>query len=54
MELLTVLEVSKILRVDRRTINSMINRGELRAYKVGKLYRITKEDLERYLEKSRT
>jgi excisionase family DNA binding protein len=53
-EIYTIPEVAKILRVNQVTVNRLIKRQELKAYKIGKVYRITKEELEIYLKKSTT
>jgi excisionase family DNA binding protein len=53
-EIYTIPEVAKILRVNQVTVNRLIKRQELKAYKIGKVYRITKEELESYLQKSIT
>jgi excisionase family DNA binding protein len=45
-ELLTVREVAEYLKLKERTIRDMIAREELRAIKIGKSYRIRREDLE--------
>ncbi len=46
---LTILEAAAILRVHHATIRRMIKRGELPAQKVGKVYRIPRAEVERYL-----
>lgn len=46
---LTVEEVAVKLRVDPRTVYRMIEQGTLRAVRVGRLWRIPKESLARYL-----
>jgi PTS system nitrogen regulatory IIA component len=45
-DLLTISEVAKYLRVTERTIRDMIHRGEIKAIKLGKAYRIKKADIE--------
>lgn len=50
-ELLTVADVAKYLKVSQRTVREMIQRGDLRAAKIGKAYRIRKEDVLSLLEK---
>ena len=54
VELLTVQEVAKHLRVDEKTVRRWINRGELPAIDLGKGYRIYKSDLDAFIEKRRT
>lgn len=46
---LTVEEVAAKLRVDPRTIYRTIEQGALQAVRVGRLWRIPKESLDRYL-----
>lgn len=54
MEIMSVKEVSELLKVSRQTINTLISNGKLPAYKIGRVYRIKKEDLLEYLKNSRT
>ena len=51
---LSVQEVAKRLNVNPRTVNRMIDRGELPAYKVSGMFRIDEKDLQAYLEANRT
>lgn len=37
-------ELAKIMKVERRTIKRAIERGEIKAIKIGKQYRIKKEN----------
>lgn len=46
-------EVASILKISKFTVYEMIKRGDLSAYRIGRKYRITKDDLERYIQKSR-
>ncbi len=48
--MLTVAEVASVMRVSRMTVYRLIRRGQLRAVKVGRNYRVREDDLERYLE----
>ena len=48
-EMLKVAEVASRLRVDQRTVYRMIRRGQLRAVRVGRLFRIPAEALKAYL-----
>jgi len=50
----TVEELAKKLRVKVYTIREYIRKGQLVAYKVGRDYRIKKEDYEDFLRKRRT
>lgn len=48
---LTINEVAEVLRVSKLTIRRMITKGTLQAIKIGRSYRILREDLEEYLNK---
>jgi excisionase family DNA binding protein len=48
-EFLTIDEVAKELRVNRRTVMRWIKSGKLPALQVGKNYRISKTDYQRFL-----
>mgnify|MGYP006282149427 CR=1 FL=1 len=50
---LTPKEVSDLLQVSVYTIRRWIKEGELPAYKVGRLWRINKGDLNRWLDQQR-
>ena len=50
MELMTVKEVSKVLKVSRQAVCKAISEGRIKALKVGKRYRISKDWLEEYLK----
>jgi len=52
--LLTIREVARYLKVVPMTVYRMIDRGDLKAVKVGRVWRIRREDLERYLNRSKT
>lgn len=49
MQLLTVTEVSKILRVNRRTVYKLIKSGRIQAKRVGLFWRIPEEELEKFI-----
>lgn len=50
MELLTIKEVMKILRVSRQTVDRKIKNGTIETVKVGGQHRISKEWLEEYIK----
>lgn len=52
-DLLTVGDVATELRVSRTTVHRLIRRGELRAHALGAQYRVTRDDLDRYLHHAR-
>lgn len=49
-DMATPAEVADALNISRSMIYSLLKRGELPAYKLGKDYRIHKTDIEKYLE----
>jgi excisionase family DNA binding protein len=50
-ELLTVAEVAEQVRVSKMTVYRMIHSGELRAVRVGRSFRVRREDWEDYLRR---
>lgn len=48
--LLTVAEVATLMRVSRMTVYRLIRRGQLKAIRVGRNYRVRENDLSEYLE----
>ncbi|MGD2165454.1 MAG: helix-turn-helix domain-containing protein [Anaerolineae bacterium] len=50
---LTPEDVSDLLQVSVYTVRRWIKQGELPAYKVGRLWRINKGDLNRWLDQQR-
>lgn len=52
-DLLTTKEVAEHLRLVEKTIRKMIYRGELKAVKLGKTWRIRREDVEKLLSDKR-
>jgi len=51
---LTPQEVSDLLRVSIHTVRRWIKEGKLPAYKVGRVWRISKVDLDKWLNQQRT
>jgi putative molybdopterin biosynthesis protein len=49
MEVFSAEEAAEILKVSKRTIYNEIERGNLKAKKVGNKYRILKSELENYM-----
>ena len=49
-DLLTVKEVADYLRMGLLTVYKLIQTGKIPAFKIGKQWRIKKEDLEKYIE----
>ena len=48
--LFTVSEVAGVMRVSRMTVYRLIRRGQLKAIRVGRNYRVREDDLNEYLE----
>ena len=51
MKIYTTKEIAGILKMDDETIRRYIYRKELKAYKIGKEWRIKSEDLQEFLER---
>ena len=51
---LKVAEVADMLRVSNMTVYRLISAGSLPAVRVGKSYRLTEADVDRYLQQSYT
>lgn len=49
----TVKEVAKILQVHEQTVFRWLKEGQMPHYKAGRYYRITKEQLQSFLEKGK-
>lgn len=43
-------EIMKMLKVERRTILKLINQNKLKAFKIGKEWRIPKAELDKFIE----
>jgi excisionase family DNA binding protein len=48
--LMDTADVARYLKMHPKTITSMVERGELKAYKVGRHWRYRKSDIDAYLE----
>lgn len=51
MEVYTVEEVAKMLKISDQTVRALIRSGELPAKRVGRVWRIKKTDFEEYMSK---
>lgn len=51
-EIYTVEEIAKLLQLHRNSVVKLINNKKLESIKIGKLYRITDKQLERFLNSS--
>jgi excisionase family DNA binding protein len=49
-KIMTVLEVSEILNIGKNKVYSMLEAGELRGFKVGKLWRVCFGDIDDYIK----
>jgi excisionase family DNA binding protein len=47
-------EVAERLKVKEELVRELIRRGELHAYRIGKAYRITDDDIDEYLQSCST
>jgi putative molybdopterin biosynthesis protein len=52
-ELLTVEQVQELLKVGRTFAYSLVRSGELPSYRIGRLLRIRRRDVEQWLESQR-
>ncbi|GAJ13290.1 unnamed protein product [marine sediment metagenome] len=46
-ELLTIKDVAEILKVSQGTIRRMLDRGELKGIRIGRLWRIAQSEIDR-------
>lgn len=53
MELLTTYQTAKMLNVSEQTIRTFVKDGRLGAYKVGRAYRFSEEQIKRFLQRER-
>ena len=51
---MTAQETADILKVNIMTIYRYIKAGKIKAYKIGKEFRIEKKEFEKFLDKART
>ena len=50
---LTLTEIAKELRLDRKTVYRYVWKGKLPAYKLDRVYRVKRGDFERFLKERR-
>jgi excisionase family DNA binding protein len=50
-EILTAKEAGEMLKVSDQTIRAMIRQGKIKAIKIGRAWRIKREEIERIIEK---
>lgn len=53
MKFYTIEEVAEMLKVSDKTVRRLIEGKKLDAVKVGTVYRISEEDLKKYLEENK-
>ena len=51
--MLTLKEVGEILRISETTLRCWVDNGILKGYKFNREYRVSKEDLEEFIENSK-
>ncbi len=49
IEIYTLEEIAQLLQVTRRTIYTWVKDGKLKAFKVGRGWRVTREELDAFL-----
>ena len=54
MKLYTTQEIAEILKVTQKTAREMCLDGRISSIKIGRFYRVTEEDLEKFIESCRT
>lgn len=52
--MLTTSEVAEKLNLSEKTIRNLIDSGELKAFKFGRVYRISEEQLNNFINQSQT
>lgn len=52
VRLMTVAEVASIMRVSKMTVYRMVHSGELPAIRVGRSFRVPKDEVDKYLTTS--
>ena len=52
-EFFTIDELAGLLKINRRTVQRMMKRGDLPAYQIGRQKRIRRDDVEAFLRRCR-
>jgi len=52
-EFLTVPEVAALLRLEKITVQRMLARGEIPGFKIGRLWRIRRSDVDHYFDRKK-
>lgn len=50
-QLMTIKETSDYLNVNEKTVYRLLEKKELQGYKIGRVWRLKKEDIDKYLKK---
>lgn len=50
-EIMTISQVAKYLQISEMTTYKLVNEGKIPAFKIGRHWRVKKEDLGEYIEK---
>ena len=50
IEVYTLKEIEELLQVTRRTLYNWLKAGKLKAFRVGREWRVTKESLEQFIK----
>lgn len=50
LEVYTLTEIIELLQITRRTLYNWIKDGKLKAFRVGREWRVTREELDRFIE----
>lgn len=53
MDWLTLTEVAEKLGIHRRTVQRLVERGEIKAFQFGRQWRVMPADLEEYMENAK-
>lgn len=51
-DILTVEELCEVLRIGKNTAYKLLKSGEIKSVKIGKIYKIPKKSVRKYLEKN--
>ncbi|MEI2821171.1 MAG: helix-turn-helix domain-containing protein [Marmoricola sp.] len=52
VKFLTVAEVAAVMRVSKMTVYRFVHSGQLAAVRVGRSFRVSEEEVNKYIEKS--
>lgn len=52
-EIMTISQVAKYLQISEVTTYKLVNEGKIKAFKIGRHWRVKKEDLAEFIEKQK-